>query len=194
MFRRSKEVRSDGEFEQLAASVAPELYGMALRLTHHPEDAHDLLQTTLLRAYEKFHQFQLGSDFRAWTFKILLSIFYNQYKKNRLAPKTISLEYLLSQEGGGWEPVSLDDSPEERFMQEQMEEPIEKALVALPAEYRLAVLLVDVQGFSYEEAAEILKVPVGTVRSRLFRGRTQLRTLLHEYARTRGYLQEGESR
>jgi RNA polymerase sigma-70 factor (ECF subfamily) len=182
-----------GEFERLVSQIVSELYGMALRLTRHPDNAHDLLQDTLIRGWDRFYQFQPGSNFRAWMFKILLSVFYNQHKKGQRQPRFVSLDQMLDQEDSNWEPASLDASPEEWLMNNTMEEPIERALASLSSEYRDTVLLVDVHTLSYEEAAQVLEVPVGTVRSRLFRGRLQLRNLLQDYAQTMGHIPEGGS-
>ncbi|NUL81108.1 MAG: sigma-70 family RNA polymerase sigma factor [Armatimonadetes bacterium] len=188
LFNRNREHE---EFERLSARVAPDLYNMALRLTRNVDGAKDLLQDALLRAFEKFHQFQTGSNFKAWSFRILFTIFYNQYKRQRKELRSVSLDQLIDQQDSTWEPRSWERTPEEWLLASMMDEPVERALRDLPNEYRDVVLLVDVQGLSYEDAAIALDVPIGTIRSRLFRGRLQLRSALREHAARLGYLDEG---
>ncbi len=163
------------------------LYGTALRLIHKPEDASDLVQETFLRAYRTFDNFVPGTNARAWLFTILYSVFVNRYRRERRGPESVPLheieERFLDKMREGSGPDSgvrlLDGCPDDV---------VESALRQLPESFRSAVLLVDVEELSYEEAASAVGCPVGTLRSRLFRGRKLLFVQLREHARKAGYL------
>ena len=161
-------------FEKTCLPFTRALYGTAVRLTQRPEDASDLVQETLLRAYRGFDRFREGSNAKAWLFTILHSVFVNRYRKARREPERVSIDdvderFLAARDGHPGLAVSAAAPTAAE---------LESALASLPEPYRLAVLHVDVEGFSYEEAADCLAVPVGTVRSRLFRGRKMLFVLL----------------
>jgi len=173
------------EFEALAAPHMPALYRMARRLARQPEDAADVLQEALLRAFRTFRNFQRGTNAKAWLLTVLYSVFVNHYRRSRRDPEFI-------------DPVDLEarfaalvDPPDEpatlTAVREAMAPEVEAALGALPVAFRTAVLLVDVEELTYEEAAATVGCPVGTLRSRLFRGRQALVVALAEYARRLGY-------
>jgi RNA polymerase sigma-70 factor (ECF subfamily) len=173
------------EFEQTALPHMRALYGMAHRLTQRREDASDLVQETFLRAYRTFDGFVAGTNAKAWLFTILYSVFANRYRKERRTPPEVPLheleERLGSDDGGGGSPFTDGEPPAEE---------VERALGELPESFRTAVMLVDVEELSYTEAAAALGCPVGTLRSRLFRGRRLLYGFLQEYARRSGLLRQ----
>ena len=176
-------------FEAVALPFMNALYGKALHLTRRPEDAADLVQETFLRAYRTFANFAEGTNAKAWLFTILYSLFINQYRKDQRAPDTVSMDELeevfhQTLADPDWEAnfIALVDSeldwsgPEVRTVLEQ-----------LPENFRTAILLVDVEELSYEEAATVVSCPVGTLRSRLFRARRLLFVALRDYARRLGF-------
>lgn len=170
-------------FDGLAREHAPALYGAALRMTRNPDDAHDLTQDTLVRAYEAFDSFTPGSNFRAWLLRILTNCHITLYRRRQ---RVTFLPWDEMQDDGPAEARSAAlDEPETALLTEALDSEIEAALARLSPAVRLTLLLVDVEELSYEEAAAALQVPVGTVRSRLNRGREQMRALLAEYARER---------
>lgn len=173
-------------FDRLAREHALALYGAALRMTRNPDDAHDLTQDALVRAYEAFDSFAAGTNFHAWLLRILTNCYINTYRR-RQRVTFLAWEELTGMNGEGPEPArgAAADEPETALMARAMDAEIERALARLSEPVRLTLLLVDVEELSYEEAAAVLAVPVGTVRSRLNRGREQMRALLHEYARAR---------
>lgn len=169
------------EFEDWALPVAPALYRTAHRLSRRPEDAKDLVQETFLRAYRTFGQFQPGTNVRAWLFTILHSILSNEWRRRRRAPEEVPLEIVEERFVSALRAAGAD--AESALLQRLGASPeIESALRSLPEDYRAAILLVDVEELNYEEAAEILSCPVGTVRSRLHRARKLLFASLHDYA------------
>ena len=179
--------RLDERFEREALPLMSELYGAAVRLTRNPADAEDLLQEAYLRAYRAFASFKEGTNLRAWLYRILTNAYINTYRKRQREPQTISTDdtpewYLYDQLAeGGREP-----SAEAEVLESIPDEEVQEALASLPEQFRLAVLLADVEGFSYKEIAEILEIPIGTVMSRLHRGRRALEKLLMDVVRERG--------
>jgi RNA polymerase sigma-70 factor (ECF subfamily) len=166
------------------------LHNQALRLTRNSEDASDIVQETYLRAYRTFAKFKEGTNCKAWLFTILYSIFVNKYRKRQREPDTISIEELeqtfhRTLVDGDWEKKFVALTRSERDWQEPE---LNQALAKLSEDFRSAVLLVDVQGFTYEEAAAALKCPVGTLRSRLFRARRTLFLELKDYAERKGLI------
>jgi len=173
------------EFEEAALPVAPALYRTARRLTRRTEDASDAVQETMLRAYRTFHGFQPGTNIRAWLFTILYSILINDWRRRKRAPEETPLEVV--EERFAKALVASDVDAESRLLRRLDSSPeVDGALKDLPEEYRAAVLLVDVEELTYEEASEVLGCPVGTVRSRLHRARKLLFVALHDYARRTG--------
>lgn len=179
------------EFEEIALPHVDVLYNSARRLTHGGDDAADLVQETYLRAYRTFENFTPGTNSRGWLFTIMYSVFINQYQKARRRAPTISIDelegrfqqYLESSDDPAAASVMVDVGASDARMNPE----VDGALRQLPDEFRLPVLLVDVDGLSYDEAAEVLKCPVGTIRSRLYRGRRLLFAALKGYASTMGF-------
>lgn len=161
------------------------VYNAALRLTRDPERARDLTQESMLRAFRAFDTYQPGTNARAWLLKVVYSVFVNQYHRERRTPATESIEALEMQHG--FEPVAPATPSPDPWQPEGWTEPVvREALDRLPDDFRTAVLLVDVEELSYEEAATVMDCPVGTVRSRLFRARRLLAAALTDLARAQG--------
>lgn len=174
-----------GQFEAIALPFMRSIYNTALYLTRRPEDASDLVQETYLRAYRTFSNFSLGTNCKAWLFTIMYSIFVNRYRKEQREPEYVSVEEMEEKfhrflAAAEWDPYLEQDAV-------VMAAEVAQALNKLPESFRLAVLMVDVEEMSYEEAAAILNCPLGTLRSRLFRARKLLFLELQPYAQKKGY-------
>ena len=169
------------QFERLAQPMVKPLYQAALRLTNSPEWAEDLTQDTLVRAYERFEMFTLGTNFRAWLFTILTNLYLNDCERSRRRPVLISIN-TANEEEEAWEFPSENkqEDPLAFLLHELLPDDLQAALDALKEEFRIAVLLVDMEEMSYQEASEALGVPIGTVRSRVSRGRALMRRALIE--------------
>jgi RNA polymerase sigma-70 factor (ECF subfamily) len=176
-------------FERDAMPMAPQLYAAAMRLTRNPSDAEDLVQETFLKAYRAYDTFQEGTNLRAWLYRILTNTFINKYRREARRPQEVELgelqdmylyRRLASTQGGAAR------SAEDQLLEGLVEADIKRAVEELPENYRLPVLLADLEGFSYKEIAQILDIPIGTVMSRLHRGRKALERALWEFARQRG--------
>jgi len=184
---------STREFEKLLASVVDIAYGVAHRLTRSRDDAEDLLQETALQAFRNFHQLQIGTNFKAWFLRILTNAFYARYRKQKRQPLITSLddaEPLYIQ----WKAVEMGlhlrhDDPAAFVMSRIGEEQIARAMHQLPDEFRVVCVLYFMQEASYQEIAEILECPVGTVRSRLHRGRRLLQKALWHVAADEGIVE-----
>jgi RNA polymerase sigma-70 factor (ECF subfamily) len=173
-------------FERMAEDVFPSLYGTALRLTRSPEDASDLSQEALVRAYEAFDRFD-GRNFKAWMLRILTNLYINRYRKIQRTGQASSLD-----EEEAAEPAApADEAPDRQIFDSLLGAEVEDALAKVPDVFRTAVILSDIEGMSYDEVAEATDVPVGTVRSRLARGRAILRRELERFAREEGYIKDG---
>ncbi len=178
-----------GLFEREALPHLDALYAAALHLARNRDDANDLVQETVLRAYRFFHQFSPGTNCRAWLLTILYNVFRNRYRRSfreQVAATPQEYERIVEVESGKGE--STQDNRETLVFAQLKDDEVERALKALPEEFRTAILLVDVEELTYQEAAEALKVPIGTVRSRLSRGRALMRRELHNLACARGLL------
>ena len=177
-------------FEAVALPFMNALYNKALHLTRSPEDAGDLVQETFLRAYRTFANFAEGTNCKAWLFTILYSIFVNQYRKAQRKPDTVSIDELEETYHRGLaDPQWDDDFAVLAGSDLDWQGPeVSQALGKLPEDFRAAVLLVDVEELTYEEAAAVLNCPVGTLRSRLFRARRVLFVELRDYARRMGFI------
>ena len=166
------------------------LYSAALRMTRNPADAEDLVQETYLKAYRGYGGFEEGTNLKAWLYRILTNTYINIYRAKQRRPDETELDEVedlyLYRRLGGLEAAQASRSSEDELMDWFTEEEIKQAVEDLPEQFRLAVLLADVEGFSYKEIAEILDVPIGTVMSRLHRGRSRLQKALYEFARRRG--------
>ncbi len=181
------------EFAEQAMQYMDQLYSTALRMTRNQADAEDLVQETYLKGYRGFGGFTQGTNLRAWLFRILTNTYINSYRKKQRRPLETDLAdvqdmYLYKRLGG--ENADLAKSAEEALMEHLTEGEIRDAIEALPEQYRLAVLLADVEGFAYKEIAEILDIPIGTVMSRLHRGRKRLQEQLMDFGQRRGYVDD----
>ncbi len=175
-------------FDRDVLPLLPGLYGAALRMTRNPADAEDLLQEATLRAYRGFASFQEGTNLKAWLYRILTNSFINIYRKKQREPKTVDGpedldEWFLFDRLGS---QSVARSAEEDVLENIPDADVKAALESIPENFRMAVLLADVEGFSYKEIAEITDVPIGTVMSRLHRGRKALERALYGVAKERG--------
>jgi RNA polymerase sigma-70 factor, ECF subfamily len=181
-------------FQEQALPFMDQLYGAAMRMTKNPADASDLVQETFVKAFAAFEQFEQGTNLKAWLYRILTNTFINQYRKNQRNPYQGALEELEDWQLGGAESATstMGRSAEAEAIDRMPASAVKDALQEIPEDFRLAVYLADVEGFAYQEIADIMKTPVGTVMSRLHRGRRQLREKLADYARERGYRTAGE--
>jgi RNA polymerase sigma-70 factor (ECF subfamily) len=176
------------EFEDLAFGHLQALHAFAYRLTRNPKDAEDLVQETFLRAYRFFDKFERGTNMKAWLFRILKNTFINEYRRRKSQPAEVDFDKLEGVYEKQLEELSgvRVENPETALERTLMAEDIEEALGAIPEEYRMVVMLVLIEGFTYQEAADALEIPVGTVMSRLHRGRKHLQAKLIGHARARG--------
>jgi RNA polymerase sigma-70 factor (ECF subfamily) len=179
-------------FERDVTPMLNGLYSSALRMTRNPTDAEDLVQETVLRAFRGFAGFQEGTNLKAWLYRILTNSFINTYRKKQREPVTVEGPddidewYLYDRLGAR----SVEPSAESEVLEQLPDEDVQRALETLPEGFRMAVLLADVQGFSYKEIAEMLDIPIGTVMSRLHRGRKALEKALWDTAVERGIVSE----
>jgi RNA polymerase sigma-70 factor (ECF subfamily) len=183
-------VADQARFAEDAMPYMDALYTAAMRMTHNAADAEDLVQETFLRGYRGYPRFEEGTNLRAWLYRILTNTFINSYRSKQRRPQESDLgeveDLYLYRRLGGLEASERGRSAEDELMDLVTDEEVKRALDELPDQFRVAVLLADVEGFSYKEIAEILDIPVGTVMSRLHRGRKGLQLLLGEFAAQRG--------
>ena len=188
---RAEDPELRARFEREVLPLLPSLYPAALRMTRNPADAEDLVQETYLRAYRGFSGFREGTNLKAWMYRILTNTFINSYRKRQREPVTVQDDdiedwFLYDRLGG----TATEESAESEVLERIPDEDIRGALEALPEGFRMAVWLADVEGFSYKEIAEILDIPIGTVMSRLHRGRRALEKALWERVRERGLVRD----
>lgn len=183
---------SDGRQEAFQREVLPHLdsvYRFALRLAGHADSAEDLVQETFLRAWRAFDQYERGTRAKSWLFTICRNVFLRQIERGKRHDEIVDRE--APREDAGANPLWTgggDTDPEGGFFRRIVDDEVLRAVDALPEEYRTAVVLSDLEGMSYQEIAEFMDVPVGTVKSRLFRGRRRLQEMLYDYAAEMGYL------
>lgn len=183
------------QFEKAVLPHLDALYGSAYRLTRNGGDAEDLVQDSLLRAYRFWGSFQKGSNCKAWLFKILTNTFINSYKRKKRSKEILSAAQAEQESTDGVliHAQALNQrSPAELLIEQSLSEDVERALQAIPDDFRVAVVLCDVESFSYKEIADILECPVGTVMSRLHRGRRLLHKELHDYAKAQGLIRNAQ--
>ena len=182
------------DFDSQVMPFVDSLYNTAYRMTRSAEDAEDLVQETYFKAYKYYDKFEEGTNLKAWLFKILKNTFINNYRKRKLEPRSVDFAEIED----SFERIVRRDSseqpsdPESDFFSGVLDEDVKKALESLPYDYRMVVILADLEDFSYKEIAEILDCPVGTVMSRLYRGRKLLEKALLKYARKHGYIRGAE--
>jgi len=188
-------VADQANFERDAMPYVGQLYAAAMRMTRNPADAEDLVQETMLKAYRAYDTFQEGTNLKAWLYRILTNTYINRYRKAQRRPTETDLgeveDLYLYRRLGSEDTAEMSRSAEDQLLEGLVESDIKEAVEALPEHFRLPVLLADLEGFSYKEIAEILDIPIGTVMSRLHRGRKQLQRALWEFASRRGLVPEG---
>jgi RNA polymerase sigma-70 factor, ECF subfamily len=184
-------------FVEQAMEHAPSLYSTALRMTRNPSDAEDLVQETYLRAYRGFESYTDGTNLKAWLFRILTNNYISMYRSRQRRPEESSLadveDLYIYKRLSGPEAQLIARSAEDELMELFTDEEVKAAIEALPANFRMPVLLADVEGFAYKEIAGILDVPVGTVMSRLHRGRKAMQKQLWDFAVQRGLVSVEEN-
>ncbi|CAN5115681.1 RNA polymerase sigma factor SigR [soil metagenome] len=184
-------------FEEQALPFMDQLYAAAMRMTRNPADAADLVQETCVKAFQAFAQFQQGTNLKAWLYRIQTNTFINNYRKNQRNPYQGTIDDLEDWQLGNAESVTQSTSTrsaEAEAIDHLPDSAVKDALQSIPEDFRLAVYFADVEGFSYQEIADIMKTPVGTVMSRLHRGRRMLREKLADYARERGIATTGSKK
>ena len=185
------------QFTADAMQYAPQLFSTALRMTRNRSDAEDLVQETYIKGWRSFHTFQEGTNLRAWLFRIMTNTYINKYNAQKRKGTEVELddveELFLYKRLGSIDQSQLSSSAEDQMLELFTDDEVKNALEELPEDFRIPVLLSDVDGFSYKEISEMLEIPIGTVMSRLHRGRKAMQKMLYEYARDRGLIVEPET-
>ncbi len=185
--KKNQKEKYDRIFEEEFLPQIDSLYTFAYHLTYNEEDANDLVQETYLKAYRFIDKYIEGTNAKAWLFKILKNVFINQYRRKSKRPTKVDYEEIITyQDEEDTKFSSYMDLREEMF-QDMMGDEVTNAINALPVDFRVVILLCDVEGFTYEEISKIIDIPIGTVRSRLHRARNMLKEKLKEYAQSLGY-------
>src|SRR3954469_12343341 len=184
------------DFAAQAMEHMGSLYAGALRMTRNPADAEDLVQETYLKAYRGFERYEQGTNLKAWLYRILTNTYINRYRQQKRRPIETDIDdvedFYLYRRLGGIDEARISKSAEESLFELFADDEVKQALEALPEQFRMAVLLADVEDFSYKEIAEILDIPIGTVMSRLHRGRKALQKSLYDFAMDRGLISREE--
>ncbi|HKZ22593.1 MAG TPA: sigma-70 family RNA polymerase sigma factor [candidate division Zixibacteria bacterium] len=193
MLKLKKTQKKLSEFEQVALVHIDSVYNVALRLTRNTSDAEDLVQETYLKAFRFFAKFQSGTNCKAWLLKILTNLFNNKYRQRIKEPPQVSYDeieedFLYSRLLKG--TLEPNENPEQILFSQIVEDDVKKVMDSLPEEFRMVVILSFIEDCSYKEIAEIMDTNIGTVKSRLHRGRTMLQKALYEYAKKRGFVKE----
>ena len=182
-----EEIQKQEDFEEEIIPHLDAMYNFALRLTSDPSDAEDLVQDTIVKAYRFFSSYEKGTNAKAWLFRILKNSYINNYRKQSKQPNQVDYDEVST----FYETIRAERTDtsdlEDKMFRDLIDDDISQALDELPEDFRTVVLLCDVEGFTYEEIANMLDVPIGTIRSRLHRGRNLLKSQLKEYAEKRGY-------
>ena len=182
------------QFTSDAMQYAPQLFSTALRMTRNRSDAEDLVQETYIKGWRSFHTFEKGTNLRAWLFRIMTNTYINKYNAQKRKGTEVELddieELFLYKRLGSIDQSQLSSSAEDQMLNLFTDDEVKNALESLPEDFRVLVLLSDVDGFAYKEIAEMLEIPIGTVMSRLHRGRKAMQKMLYEYARERGLIVE----
>ena len=190
-------MNTNDQFTSDAMQYAPQLFSTALRMTRNRLDAEDLVQETYIKGWRSFHTFQEGTNLRAWLFRIMTNTYINKYNAQKRKGTEVELddveELFLYKRLGSIDQSQLSSSAEDQMLELFTDEEVKNALESLPEDFRIPVLLSDVDGFSYKEIAEMLEIPIGTVMSRLHRGRKAMQKMLYEYARDKGLIVEPET-
>lgn len=185
---KQSEIKKQTDFNEEMLPHLDALYNFALRLAAEPNDAEDLVQDTIVKAYRFFNSYEKGTNAKAWLFRILKNSYINNYRKQSKRPSEVDFDEVSSfYESIRAERTETSDL-EEKMFSELIDDDLTRALNRLPEDFRIVVLLCDVEGFTYEEIANMLDVPIGTIRSRLHRGRNLLKVELMDYARKRGFI------
>jgi len=173
------------KFEETTFRYMKELYMVAIRLIRDPDEAEDLIQETYLKAFRFFNRFKKGTNCRAWLFKIMMRLFYTRYRKRKI-------EVYRTSSIADEEVINLEADPENSYLEKIRSEEILKAIDNLPEHHRIVLILADVEELSYNEISDVLKIPIGTVMSRLHRARKKLANELHYYAKEMGLISESK--
>lgn len=185
-----EEVQKQEDFEEEIIPHLDAMYNFALRLTSDPSDAEDLVQDTIVKAFRFFSSYEKGTNAKAWLFRILKNSYINNYRKKSKQPNQVDYDEVST----FYETIRAERTDtsdlEDKMFRDLVDDDISQALEELPEDFRTVVLLCDVEGFTYEEIANMLDVPIGTIRSRLHRGRNLLKAQLKDYAEKRGYQQD----
>ena len=173
-----------------------QLYKTALRMTRSVPETEDLVQETYLKAYRYYAGFEEGTNLKAWLFRIMKNNFINGYRKRKVQPQHVELDELRDsgEEGPGLDAGAALENPEAAVLSGEMDDEVARAINALPHDYKMALLMVDIEGHSYQDVADILAVPVGTVMSRLYRGRAKVERALIAYGKRYNYLSQAPAK
>jgi RNA polymerase sigma-70 factor (ECF subfamily) len=183
-----KQTVKETEFLDEAIPHMDSLYSFARRLTSNPDDADDLLQDTYLKAYRFWDKYEKGTNIRAWLFRIMKNSFINRYRKETKEPETIDFDEIQDFYTKAKDTVDDNDDLGKKIFSGLLDDDVTRALDSLSPDFKTVVILCDIEGYTYEEIAEFIDTPIGTVRSRLHRGRKLLQSKLFKYAKEKGYL------